>query len=211
MAKPLKIPFEPARDRLEYERQPRETDRAWQAFLFYRDFGIERTMEKVVDAYRQTFGAEGKRSSTLRILKRYSGQWGWRRRVDAWDRELDRHRRKMAFHEIEKMRDRHVKLSQSMQSLGATELRKWLEKCQQKVKDKEVIKLREVIQLIEAGVKLERTTRGEPESIVEERQQLSVDDERKAMRVLLGDTQALEAVDTVLKKINKQKTEWNTN
>jgi hypothetical protein len=100
------------------------------------------------------------------------------------------------------MRKRHIQLSKSLQALGANELRKWLKKSEKKLQNDEALTVRELLKTIKDGIGLERTTRGEPETILEERKQISVDEERKALRVLLGDSDALEAVDSVLDKVN---------
>src|SRR6187401_2651919 len=66
---------------LPWGRQPREGERAYAAFLAYRDLGTGRTH----DATRQRLG---KRPGYLKPIERWSASWQWRRRSAAWDRHL---------------------------------------------------------------------------------------------------------------------------
>ena len=66
------------RERQEWERQPRETPQAFEAFAIYRDLGSARSVRKV--------GAQLGKTETL--MSRWSSRWHWVRRARAYDEHL---------------------------------------------------------------------------------------------------------------------------
>lgn len=87
-----------------WERQPEETDPAWEAFQTYRDLGPkERSMRRTAEIVEK--------SETLMV--RWSGQWSWVHRAQEWDREVDRRRREAAVEAIEEMSARHARQAQA--------------------------------------------------------------------------------------------------
>lgn len=192
-------PFTGAPDRQLFEKQPDEPDKAWSAFVIYREMGWERTIKKAAVEYKERNGLNGTVETTCRNLEAWASRWGWTARANEWDRELDKHRRRLAYKEVQKMRERHVALGKSLQQLGALELKKFLKDSEAKAK-KGILSANDIYRAIEAGVKLERASRGEPDSIVEERHQITDDEERDATRHLLGDEDALKALDHLMQK-----------
>jgi len=69
-----------------WEIQPEETAKSFSAFCIYRDFGKERTLEKVQEKLR-------KNSGYLRVLYNWSSKHKWVERVKAYDVYLDEIRR----------------------------------------------------------------------------------------------------------------------
>lgn len=155
------LKFKPAAGVALYERQPGESDPAWLAFTTYRDMGLTRTLVKT----RETLG---KKPGYLPVIEGWSRTAGWRVRVEAWDAEVDRRRRKADLRAIEEMRVRHTKLAMSLQGLGATELQKVLEDARKKGA-KVRLSADQIARFIELGMKQERVSRGEPEEIYEQR------------------------------------------
>lgn len=199
-----------AADRPIYERQPKETDRAFLAFTVYRDAGVARTIKSSVEPYQKQAGLNAhKPNSVFNQMMKWSARWRWKERIVEWDRYLDRHKRKLALREVEKMRNRHAKLGESLQSLGAMELKKWLNKIKKEINKKGeeaevILSVSDLIRTLESGVKLERASRGEPESIIEERHQISSDELREQMRTVVTDKEALKAVDKIMDRINER-------
>lgn len=91
-----------------YERQDDEGDEAWGAFRTYRDQGLSRTLEAVR-------GKLGKEPGYLRLLERWSSEWGWVRRCIEYDRHLDRKRREAAEQEVVRMAERQARDAALMQ------------------------------------------------------------------------------------------------
>jgi len=86
---------------LPWERQPREGERAYAAFLAYRDLGPGRTHE----ATRQRLG---KSPGYLKPIERWSASWDWRRRAGAWEDHLQSERDKVAAEEAAKWERRRL-------------------------------------------------------------------------------------------------------
>jgi hypothetical protein len=147
-----------ADDREPYERQPKETDPAWKSFTQYRDME-NRTLAKVATAL----------GKSNHLIERWSSFWRWRERTTAWDRARDDQARAATLAEIEEMQRRHIKLALGMQQLGAHELQRVLKAAQEKAAAGEAggvgLSASDIHRLIDAGSKLERLNRGEPEAI----------------------------------------------
>ncbi len=86
---------------LPWERQPREGEEAYAAFLAYRDLGPRRTHE----AARVHLG---KRPGYLKPIERWSSLRDWRLRACAWDAYLQSERDKVAAEEAAKWERRRL-------------------------------------------------------------------------------------------------------
>ncbi len=139
-----------------YERRDSESDPAFAAFVLYRDMADERSLVKVAEVL-------GK-SETL--MSRWSVSHSWRKRVIAYDLELDRRKHIGDLKAVEGMRRRQTKLALDLQDLGGTELAKLIKSAKKHTKAS-TIDTSLVLKLIEAGSKLERVVRGEPGEIIE--------------------------------------------
>lgn len=87
-----------------WDRQPTERDKAWKAFVVYRDLGVDRTLREAAKAVGLTLGHCG----------RWSSQHQWKRRAEDMDRHLDRvaqHEREAAIREMAR---KHVLAAQYM-------------------------------------------------------------------------------------------------
>ncbi len=86
---------------LPWERQPREGEEAFAAFLAYRDLGPRRTHEA-------TRVHLGKRPGYLKPIERWSARRDWRLRASAWDDHLQAGRDKVAAEEAAKWERRRL-------------------------------------------------------------------------------------------------------
>lgn len=84
-----------------WERLPTESNVAWQAFVTYRDLGIERTIPKAASIL-------GKSS---RLLSRWSAKYDWVQRTRDWDSFLDEQRRVGEIEAVKEMGRRHAQIS----------------------------------------------------------------------------------------------------
>src|SRR5918993_4015534 len=84
-----------------WERQPREGEWAYAAFLAYRDLGPWRTLEA-------TRIHLGKKPGYLRTIEGWSGGHDWRGRAGDWDARLKAERDKVAVAEAEKWERRRL-------------------------------------------------------------------------------------------------------
>ena len=134
-----------------WERQTGEGDKAWEAFVIYRDLGADRSLRLVAQRLGRSPG----------YLEELSRTKGWTERVAAWDAELDRQARKAQVAEITKMRKNHAAIAVSMLAKAAKALQSL---------PAEDLKAVDVSRMVEVASKLERLARGDVSEIVEERE-----------------------------------------
>lgn len=138
----------------QWERQPEETTKAFEAFCIYRDLGTDRSLEKVATKLQK--------SNTL--MGRWSRTYDWVKRAAAWDDEQERIEREIAqreqANEIRNMRKRHAGIATAMLVKAATAL--------QRIPDDE-IKASDISRMVDVASKLERISRGDVGEVVEER------------------------------------------
>jgi len=178
--------FEPSTKIALYKRQPGETPKAWIGFCAYRDLGPERTLEKARIQLGRTVGYN-------RCMEEWSVRWGWVLRCEAWDQELDRASRKRQIAEVAEMRHRHLRIATSLQGVGMSELQKLINKLkgQKDAKDPALlVTVQELLKVMDAGIRLERASRGEPEEVTEVVSAFEVvvkkTDDRNKARVTMG-------------------------
>lgn len=131
-------------ERMPWDRAHGESDQAFEAFKIYRDLGLERSMPKVCEQVHKH----------VRLMHRWSVEWKWRERVEAWDTEQDRVERQQNLVEVRKMRKRHA-------DTGMLLLGKALQRLARI--DPSTLGSLALIKYIEVGAKLEARARGEPE------------------------------------------------
>ena len=129
-----------------WERQPGETSKAFAAFCVYRDLGPTRSLSKV----GQTLGR------SVQWMEHWSSIHSWVVRAAASDSEQDRIRRTAANAEIAKMAERQARAGQLMQAKGIKRVADMTDE------DIKLLSIWEATRLVETGVKIERTARGEP-------------------------------------------------
>ena len=115
----------------------------------YRDMG-QRSLREVA---RQL-------NKSLTLIARWNGTHEWQKRTAAWDAEQDRIAREAQTEEIKKMRKRHADLATAMLVKAATAL--------QRIPPDE-IKAGDVSRMVDTAAKLERISRGDVETVIEER------------------------------------------
>lgn len=97
-----------------FERQPTETDGAWNGFTVYRDQGHERSVIKTAEYL----------SVPRATVATWSSKWLWPRRIEAWDLWLDRaYALEMASHR-RAMARKHIKLAERIQQVALLALQK---------------------------------------------------------------------------------------
>jgi hypothetical protein len=132
----------------------------------------------------------------------WARKWQWRKRIAEWDRFLDKKKRQKAVAAVEQMKDRHIALAEDLQVLGAKELKKWIERA--KVDKKIQVTVADLLRAVEAGVKLERLSRGEPETVAEERRVNDAEQTQNALRDIIENEEAMEAMDVVIGAVEKK-------
>ncbi|MEA5030278.1 MAG: hypothetical protein VB056_15490 [Sphaerochaeta associata] len=83
-----------------WDKQPGESQKAYAWFCRYRDYGVDRSIAKVLQKYI------GKASSA--VLSRWSVKYDWVKRAETYDEHLEKERRKeYEAHNLE-MGKRHI-------------------------------------------------------------------------------------------------------
>ena len=134
-----------------WERQPRETSRAYELFCAYRDMGIERSLRKMKASLNG--------SPSVRRLQVLSARWNWVERSQAYDDYLEYQRRLQQEKERRAMHERHARVA----LLGMNVAVKGLESLLTKVQSGEgAVAPGDLTRLLDTSVKVERLARGEP-------------------------------------------------
>lgn len=143
-----------------WERQERETPKAFDAFVVYRDMNPqERSGAKVAVAVGKSWS----------LMQQWCRKYGWVERAAAWDEEQDRIKREIAQREqveaIKEMRKRHTKVAVKMIDKAEAAIDEILAG---------EIKPADLPRIVDIATKLERISRGDVGEVVEERQGESV-------------------------------------
>ena len=88
-----------------WERQPGETEKAYEAFVAYRDLGAQRSVSAVSE----------KLSKSRQLISRWKAAYSWDERVLEYDNELQREAKRTASAELRKMNARQVKIAMQLQ------------------------------------------------------------------------------------------------
>jgi hypothetical protein len=135
-----------------WDRQPRETSKAYRAFCLYRDAHEVRTFEYVAGML-QCSGAN---------IRRWAKKWNWVDRARAFDIYIDRIEREALAHERLAMKKRMARQGIDMQVVAAA----GLAELQRLVNDKGAtfrLTASDIARLADVGGKLERYARSENE------------------------------------------------
>lgn len=134
-----------------YDRQPGETDKAFQAFAVYRDMGAGRTHEAVAT----------KLAKSTTIISRWASQNNWRERVSAYDDYIDaKARKKLEADAINRRADmlrRHALTGKVLQQKGVDYLGK---------QGGGIDKGADAIAAIKTGIAIERQAESLPEHLM---------------------------------------------
>lgn len=88
-----------------WERQKGESEKAFEAFVTYRDMGEKRTLTAVAEKLQK--------SGTL--IRRWKSAWDWAERVRAYDNELEKEAHTKAVKDRKAMVDRHIGIAMQLQ------------------------------------------------------------------------------------------------
>lgn len=88
-----------------WERQKKESEKAYEAFLVYRDLGAKRTFAAVAEQLQKSGS----------LIRRWKDRWEWTERVRAYDNELEKEARAKAVSDRKKMAERHIGIAAQLQ------------------------------------------------------------------------------------------------
>ena len=142
---------------LPWERRPSETNKQWLAFVTYRDLGPARTLGEVS---RILYPGRRRTRRPIGRVVAWSSQNNWVERARAWDAEQDRINREAQSKARLEMTERHLQQLVGLQTKAVQRLL---------AMRPDELRPGEVLEYLERAMKLERTIRGEPAEIREER------------------------------------------
>ena len=142
-----------------WEQQPGEPNLWYARLERYRLAGPSRSLLGTLNAERQQRGAN-KGKSVPQAWARNAKRWRWRERAEAWDEHQRRQARLAHAQGIEEMNQRHIQEAKALQSIAIQRV---------KALAAEQLSAAEVLRYCIESAKLERTARGEPETIAEQR------------------------------------------
>ncbi len=134
-----------------WERQPKESARAFAGFAAYRDAPRDRR------SLRMVAQESGKHVS---MIARWSARHAWVERAATWDDEQDRAGRAAQIDAIREMQARHVRLAMDAQTRIAEALRDL---------PASALTPRDIPRWLDTAIRIERMARGEPGDVLEER------------------------------------------
>ncbi len=155
-----KLHADPELQAKEWDRQPRESAKAFQGFSLYRNLAEKRTYQQVAEQLH----CNGSN------IRRWATKWNWYERAREWDIHQDRIAQEVQVGERRKMAERQASIGMQFQSVAAMELGKLRQKLENGVLDEKTgktiefsLSAREIAKLAEMGSELERRSRGENE------------------------------------------------
>lgn len=154
-----------------WKRLPDETDKAWEAFQIYRDYGPARSQSKVA-------GLVGKSAN---VIGRWATKYNWVWRVHQFDRYLDEKRVEAQVTEVQKMSERHARQAQAITSALMVPVTALLQRLERDKSALEQLGDEDLVELIllcsrmsttfPSIVNVERLARGEATEIVRQLEQ----------------------------------------
>jgi hypothetical protein len=142
-----------------WERQAGEPNRWFARFERYRLAGPSRSLLGTVHAELAEKG-DKRQTKVPGAWSRAAADWRWRQRAEAWDEQQRQLARAGHAQAVADMNQRHIQEAQALQSKAIQRL---------KALALDDLSATEVLRYLVEASKLERTARGEPESIAERR------------------------------------------
>lgn len=91
-----------------WERQPNESEKAYEAFKIYLNLGDNRTAQAVADELQKSYT----------LIRRWKDKYSWKDRAIAYDNSLVEEARKKAKKDIEAMNKRHITQALKLQKIA---------------------------------------------------------------------------------------------
>lgn len=171
-----------------WEQQPKESSRAFAAFVCYRDLGMQRSCAKVAEQLKISS------PSVLELSQRHS----WQNRVRAWDAYVDQQTQKDQIDAVKIMKRRQISLALRAQKAADKGLRKFISHFNESDGNRVspyALKPDGLSKLLDVGCRLERLNRDEPEQNLELARSSKFDnlslEECESLRALIAKAEGL--------------------
>ena len=123
-----------------WERLPGESSKAYAAFCVYRDYGIDRSVTRVLQRYHEKYGSRS-------LLSRWSQRYNWVKRCHDYDVHLEQEFRKELHTAYLDMTKRHIAQAKLMQEKALEAL---------EAIDPTTLTNLDLLRYLEIGMKLEK-------------------------------------------------------
>lgn len=123
-----------------WERQPGETEKAYEAFLIFKNLGPGRTFKAVSDRLQKSYT----------LIRRWKERGNWESRAAEYDRENERKEQIATQKARKKMIERHIKIGTSLQGKALQAL---------EAISPEEMKPQDIERFLQFGTKLESESR----------------------------------------------------
>jgi hypothetical protein len=149
-----------------WDQQPKESSKAFQAFITYRDMGLKRSCQKVATELKKSLSA----------IHELSKRHNWQERVTAWDAHVDKQTQSQQLELVKAMKARQINLALKAQKTASKGLKILLDSYTAKKDSKgghgsnissNALRPDGLSKLLEMGCRIERLNRDEPEQNVE--------------------------------------------
>jgi hypothetical protein len=143
-----------------WDQQPKESSRAFAAFVVYRDMGHKRSCNAVAQQLKLNH------STVLEFSKRHN----WQERVRAWDTQVDKENQQRQIEAIKIMKERQIAIALNAQDaadIGIKRLIKQLTAPKGQTLSPYSMKPDALARLLDIGSRLERLNRDVPEQNIE--------------------------------------------
>jgi hypothetical protein len=164
-----------------WDQQPKESSRAFAAFIAYRDMGLRRSCHAVAQQLKLN------PSSALELSKRHH----WQERVRAWDQHVDQETQKEQIEAVKIMKKRQIALALKAQKAAQKGLRRFIAQFNDDRVSPYATKPDGLSKLMEAGCRIERLNRDEPE------QNVALTQSSKFDNLTLEECESLRALEAV--------------
>jgi hypothetical protein len=131
-----------------WEKLPRESQKAFQAFTLYRD-AEKRSFKSVAE----------KLNCSPQNIFQWSSKYKWKLRADAYDLEQDRLQRIECAHGLVRRRERHMAVAGAMLNVAGHALREWVDRIEQRLPLH--LAPEQIALLTKCAIEIERSTTGE--------------------------------------------------
>ena len=89
-----------------WEKQPKESSKAYEAFVVYKDLGNGRTFTAVAKELHKSFS----------LIRRWREKWNWQERAEAWDNSIAEKARAKKAKDCAKMIEVQTGIGQMLQA-----------------------------------------------------------------------------------------------
>ena len=145
-----------------WERQKKDTEEAWQAFIFYRDSGEKRSFRATAEHFKLWHNT----------IFRMNLKFRWKERVLAYERHLDAQRQEVHKKEVVAMAKRHASVASSAIGVLSEPLKEAVRRINaclwtlEKISDTELLRLiRANASVLKDLVEIERVAMGAPGTV----------------------------------------------